>query len=81
MSETHVECIFEVEIIVTVEVPSNKFVYLRLRRGMQILELVHGLELNDVETIRENTIRLALEKVLGFVSGDVRNRSEHVGAV
>ena len=44
-----------------IEVSANEVIDLSFRRGVQILELVHRLELDDVETVRENAIRFALE--------------------
>ena len=35
-----------------VKVTSHEFVDLLLRRRVQVLELVHGLELDNVQTIR-----------------------------
>ncbi len=48
---------------------------------MQVLELVHGLELDDVETVRQDTVGLAFEEMLGLVGGDVADGSEDVCAV
>ena len=42
---------------------------------------MHSLELDHVEAVGEHTVRFALEKVLGFVRGDVRNCSENVRTV
>lgn len=65
----------------TVKVAAHEVVDLRLRGRVQVLELVHRLELDDVETVREDAIGLVLEQVLALVRGDVRNRREHVRAV
>ena len=65
----------------TVEVPADEVVNLRLRRRVQVLELVHRLELDHVETVREDPIRLALQQVLALVRRDVRHRREHVRTV
>ena len=65
----------------TVEVTADKVVDLLLGDGMQILELVHSLELDDIETVGEDAIRFPLEQVLGFVGGDVGDRRENVGAM
>jgi hypothetical protein len=48
---------------------------------VQVLELVHSRELDDVEAVREDAVGLALEQVLGLVGGDVADGGEDVGAV
>jgi len=45
------------------------------------LELVCGREFLDIETIRQNTIRLALEQVLTLVGGNVRDGGKDIGGV
>ena len=45
----------------SIEMSSHKLVDLRLGRCVQILELVHCLELDDIEAIGQNAIRFALE--------------------
>ena len=47
----------------TVEVATNEVVNLFFSSSMEILELMHRLELDDVEAVGEDTIRFALEKV------------------
>ena len=64
-----------------IEVSANEVIDLSFRRGVQILELVHRLELDDVETVREHSIGLPFEQVLAFIGGDVRHGREHIGAV
>lgn len=64
-----------------VEVSSDELVNLRLGRRVQVLELVHRLELDNVETVREDAVRFALEEMFALVRSDVRDRSEHVRAV
>ena len=64
-----------------VEVPADKVVDLRFRCRVQILELVHRLELNHIETVREDPIRLALQQVLALVRRDMRHSREHVRTV
>lgn len=48
---------------------------------MQVLELVHGLELGHVETVGQDTIRLSLEEMLAFVGCDVTDGGEDVRGV
>jgi hypothetical protein len=48
---------------------------------VHVLELVHRRELGDVEAVGDDAVRLALEQVLGLVSGDVRDGREDVGRV
>jgi len=64
-----------------IEVPADELVDFSFALSMKVLEFVHSLELDDIEAIWKNAIRLPLEKVLGFVCGDVRNGGEDVGAV
>ncbi len=68
---THIKRILEIKVIMPIEVPSNEFVNLRLRGSVQILELVHGLELDHVQTVREYAIGLTLEQVFRFIGRDV----------
>ena len=44
----------------TIEMAPHKLVDLRLGRRMQILELVHGLELDDIQPIRQDPIGFPL---------------------
>lgn len=64
-----------------VEMTAYELVNLGLGSRMEILELVHSLELLDVQTIGENTIRLSLEKMFRFVGGDMRDGGEDVGTM
>lgn len=76
-----VECVFQIEIVVTVEVSLDELVDLGLGNGVQVLELVHGREFDYIETIGQDTVWLALEQMLGLVSGNVTDCSENVCAV
>ena len=42
---------------------------------------MHGLELDDVETVGKDAIGFALEKMLRFVCSDVRDSGEDIGTV
>ena len=64
-----------------VEVAANEFMNLLFRRSVQVLELVHSLEFDDVETIGQNAVWLALEQVLRLVSGNMRDCGENIGAM
>lgn len=64
----HVERFVEVEVEVAVEVSAHKLVYLVLGQGVQVLELVQGGELLDVETVWRDHLCFALEEVFGFVT-------------
>jgi hypothetical protein len=66
---------------VAVKVAAHKLADLGLGGLVQVLELVHRLELDDVEAVREHAVGLALEEVLGLVRGDVADGREHVRAV
>lgn len=48
---------------------------------MQVLELVHGLEFDDIKTIGDDAIGLALQEMLGLVGGDMRDGGEDVGGM
>ena len=60
---------------------TNELVDLGLGSGVHVLELVHSLELDDVETIGKDAVRFSLEEMLGFIGGDVRDSGEDVSAV
>lgn len=60
---------------------ANEFVDFRLALGMKVLEFVHRLELDDIETVREDAVRLSLEQMFALVGGDVGDGGEDVGAV
>lgn len=45
----------------SVEMPTNELVDFRLCGGMEVLELVHRLELDDVQTIGKHAVGLAFE--------------------
>lgn len=76
-----VESIVEVEIIVAVEMTANKVVNLLLALGVQVLELMHGRELDDIETVGEDAIGLALQEMLALKGGDVGDGGEDVAGV
>ena len=65
----------------TVKVAADKIVDLGFCSGVEILELVHRLELDDVEAVWQDAIGLALEQVLGLVRGDVRDSGEDVSTM
>lgn len=48
---------------------------------MEILEFVHRLELDDIETVWKDTIGFALEQMLALVCGDVRDSGEDIGTM
>lgn len=73
-----VQSVVKVEIVVTVKVTANKVVDLLLRCLMQVLELVHGRELDDVHTVGQDSIRFSLEQMFRFVRRDVRDSREDV---
>ena len=51
-----VKGVLQIEIIVAVKVASDKVVDAILRHCVQILELVHCLEFDDVESVGQHTI-------------------------
>lgn len=48
---------------------------------MQILELMHRLELHHVQPIRQHPVRLPLQQMLRLVRRDMGHRREHVRAM
>lgn len=64
-----------------VEVTTDEFVDFGLAGGMEVLEFVHRLELDDVQAVRKNAIGFALEKMLALVGGDMGNGGEYVSAM
>ena len=61
MAKTYVECIVEVEIVMAVEMTPDEFVDFCFARGVEVLELVNGLELDDIQSIGDYTVRFPLE--------------------
>lgn len=78
---THVKGIVKIEVVMSVEVATDELVDLCFAGGVEVLEFVHSLELDDVETVRKNAIRLPLQKMLALVGGDMRNGGENVRTV
>jgi len=54
-----------------IKMTPNKFVNLSFSCGMQVLELVHNLELDNIEAVRKNAIWLPF-KVLRPIRRDTR---------
>jgi hypothetical protein len=48
---------------------------------MKILEFVHGLKLDNIQTIRKDAIWFPFEEIFSLVSGDVGDRGEYICAV
>ena len=48
---------------------------------MQVLELVHRLELDHVQAVRQDAVRLALEQVLALISRNMRYGREYICAM
>jgi hypothetical protein len=48
---------------------------------MQVLELVHCLELDNIESIRQHPVRFPLQQMLTLVRSYMRYSSEYIGAV
>lgn len=80
-SVAHVDGILKVKVIMAIEMSSNKLVDLRLRCGMHILELMHSLELDNIQSVGQHTIRFPFQQMFAFVRGDMRNGRENVSAV
>lgn len=76
-----VESLVGIKVVVTIEVTSHEIIDPLLADLMQVLELVSGGELLDIQTVGQNTVRLALEEMLALVGGDVRDGGEDIGGV
>lgn len=76
-----VECVFQIEIVVAIEMSSDEVVDLLLGLGVEVLEFVHSRKLNDVEAIGKNTIWFSLEQMLTFVCRNMRYSSEDIARV
>lgn len=57
---------------------SDKFMNLVFGSGVEVLELVKGRELDDIETVGCDDFGLPLEQVLCLVTSDLRYRGECV---
>ena len=55
-SREQVDGVLEVKVVVSVEVSADEIVDLLLGLDVQVLELVHGRELLDVEAVRQDTV-------------------------
>ncbi len=74
----HVQGIVEVEIVVSIEMSADELVNFCLGSSVQVLELVHRLEFDNVKPIWKDTIRFAFEKMFAFVGCDVGDGCEDV---
>ena len=97
MADTHIECVVQVKVKMTVEMASNKVVNFRLRLDVKVLELVQGRELLDVQAVRCHEVwsrvhhhvlagvtvrtRLAFQELFRFQRGDVRDSGEDIGSM
>jgi len=66
---------------VAVEVAANEVVDLLLGLLVQVLELVDSGKFGDIQPVRQDTVRLALEQVLAFIGSDVGDGGEDVTRV
>jgi hypothetical protein len=73
-----VQCVFKIEIVVSVKVASNEIVNLFFRLGVKVLELVHSGKLDNIQTVWQHTIWLSLEQMLRFERSDMRDSCEHI---
>lgn len=64
----HVQSLVQVEVEVPVKMSPNELVYLVLRQGVQILELVQSRELLHVQPVGRYHFRLAFQEMLRFVT-------------
>lgn len=80
-SSEHIQCIVDIKVIMSVEMPTDELIDLRLGCGVQVLELVHRLEFDDVKPVGDDAVGLSFEEMLRLVRGDVRYSREYVRAV
>lgn len=80
-SREEVQRLFGIEVIVPIEMTTDEIIDALLVGLVKILELVSRAELLDVETVGQDTVRLALEQVFAFVGGNVGNGSEDIRRV
>lgn len=80
-SSEEVERILRIKVVVPVKVTSDEIVDLLLCLLMQVLELVCGGEFLNIQTIGQDAVGLALQKMFALVRGDVRDGGEDIGGV
>lgn len=76
-----VDGVVGLKVVVAVKVAADKVVNLFLGDLVQVLELVDGRELGDVEAVGQDAVGLALEQVLRLERGDVGDGGEDVARV
>lgn len=76
--DEEVQGFVQVEVEMPVEVTAHELVQLLLRHGVEVLELVQRRELLDIQPIRRDEVRLALQQMLRFVARDLRDSREDV---
>ncbi len=65
----------------SIEMAPNELVDLLLGFRMHILELMHGLELDNIQPIRQDTIGFPLKQMFTFPGGNMRHCGEHVATM
>lgn len=73
-----VKSFVQVKIIMAVEVAPGEVIDFFLGHGVQILELVQGAELFDVEAVGGDEVWFPLEQVLSFQTGHLGHSGENV---
>lgn len=64
-----------------VEMTSYELIDLGFGSRMHVLKLMHGLELDDIKTIRDNAIWFPLEQMLCLVSSYVGDCGKYICTV
>jgi hypothetical protein len=77
-TDNHIEGIIQIKIVMAVEITSDKLVNLALAGRMRIMELVHGLELDDIQAIWQDAIWFSLQQMLRLVCNDVGDSGKNV---
>lgn len=60
---------------------SDELVYFGLGSGMEILEFMHCLKFDHVESIRQDPIGFAFQQMLRLVGSNVRDRGEYISTM
>ena len=80
-SDEEIQRVVEVKVVVAVKVTADKLVDFLLFDLVQVLELVHRLEFDHVQPVRQYPVGFTLKQVFQLVSGNMGHRGEHIGGV
>jgi hypothetical protein len=80
-SSEEIESVLEIKVVMTIKVTADKVVNTLLGDSMQVLELVHGRELDDVQSVWQDAIGLAFQQMLSLVGSDMGDGCKDIAAV